>query len=57
MIKDGMWFENEAGYQRYLKRCAAIKKKYSHIFKDLYDPLIKRAKELLRESGRLTDER
>lgn len=51
MIKDGIWLESEADYRYYLDKCAEMKKKYPNPFKSLYEPLIKRARELLKERG------
>ena len=41
MIKDGMWFEDEAHYQYYLERSGKGKDKYEKLVADLWSPLIK----------------
>ncbi|KKL26955.1 hypothetical protein LCGC14_2390070 [marine sediment metagenome] len=50
MIKDGMWFEDEADYQYYLHRMKKVGKAWEVLQEHLFLPICKHALELLRSN-------
>ncbi len=48
MIRDGMWFEDEAHYQHYLKQMKRVRPAWERLQRAIFNPLIKRMKETLK---------